>query len=368
MNLKREIVGILGLGLMGGSLALALKARGRKDRLLIGVDRDPERVREAVKEGAVDRGYRELEEGFREVDILFLAVPQEEAAALVPELSRILPAGALVTDMASTKLGVTRAMESLPGHLTFVGGHPMTGSERQGFQAADPYLFENAAYVLTPTEGAPAEAVERVGGLVRELGAEVIILTPQRHDQVVAAISHLPHLLAGALVRTVSGEEDRELAFSLAAGSFRDCTRVSLSSPQMWQRICLDNREALLPYLALCRRQLEQAEDWIRRGREEELLEFFASARALRDRLPPRGKGFLTPLFDAVVQVQDTPGIIGEMATLLGRAGINISEIEVLRVRETEEGSIRFGFKEEADRAKALNLLQRAGIKAWTRE
>ena len=371
MGLKREtVIGIVGLGLMGGSLALALKARGgeKEKRRIVGVDKDPRAVRLARETGVVDRAGEDPEEVLKGVDLLFLAVPQEEAIALVPEISRVLPRGALVTDMASTKEGVTRAMDALPPHITFLGGHPMTGSERQGLRAADPFLFENAAYVLTPTEKTPRKAVETVGGLVRELGGEVIILTPERHDQVVAAISHLPHLLAGSLMHTVSGEGDRQLAFSLAAGSFRDCTRVAVSSPRMWRRICLDNKKALLHYLSLYGEQLARVESLIRRGREDELLDFFASARGLREELPPRGKGFLTPLFDAVVLVEDTPGIIGEMATLLGRAGVNIAEIEVLRVREAEEGSIRFGFKEQTEREKALGLLKGAGIKAWSRE
>ncbi len=378
----RAVIGIVGLGLMGGSLALALKSRGEgrgedkggdrggEGRRIVGVDRDPRVVRRALETGVVDRAAEDLESLLAQVkvDLLFLAVPQEETIALVPELSRVLPPGALVTDMASTKEGVARAMEALPPHLTFLGGHPMTGSERQGLGAADPFLFENAAYVLTPTEKTPRQAVETVGALVREVGGEVIILSPERHDQVVAAVSHLPHLLAGALMLTVSGEEDREVALSLAAGSFRDCTRVAASSPHMWRRICLDNRKALLHYLNLYRGRLDRVEALIRQGREEDLLDFFAVSRELREKLPPRGKGFLTPLLDIVVLVEDTPGIIGEMATLLGRAGVNIAEIEVLRVREAEEGSIRFGFKEEEERVKALSLLKGAGIKAWSRE
>ncbi len=363
-----ETIGIVGLGLMGGSLALGLKAHRREGRCIVGVDKDPGAVERALQMQAVDEAYVDLERGVKNVDILFLAVPQGEAVGMVPELSRFLSANTLVTDMASTKEGITRAMEALPRHIGFLGGHPMTGSERQGLKAADPYLFENAAYVLTPSRETPQGAVERVAGLVRELGGEVILLTPERHDQIVAAVSHLPHLVAGALVQAVFREEDRDLSFSMAAGSFRDGTRVAASSPEMWCGICLDNKQAVLHYLALYQQQLKQVESLIRQSKEEELLDFFATAKKLREQLPPRGKGFLTPLFDAVVLVGDTPGIIGKMASLLGEQGVNIAEIEVLRVREAEEGSIRFGFKSDKEREKALELLKGQGIKAWSRE
>ena len=366
--MKETTIVIVGLGLMGGSLALGLRGKNTSGRRIIGIDQDPQAVQKALEIRAVDEAYTDLEKGVGKADIIFLAVPHGEAVRMAPKLARLLPAGALVTDMASIKEGITKAMEILPAAAEFLGGHPMTGSERQGIGAADPYLFENAAYVLTPTKSTSPKAVERVGALVRELGAEVIVLSPERHDQIVAAISHLPHLVAGALVHTVSREEDRELAFSMAAGSFRDGTRVAVSSPQMWRGICLDNRKALLHYLSLYRQQLERVETLIEEGQSDDLLEFFKGSRDLRQKLPPRGKGFLTPLFDVVVLVEDTPGIIGEMASLLGQAGINITEIEVLRVREAEEGSIRFGFKTAAEREKALGLLRQVGIKAWSRE
>ncbi len=365
--MMKKGIAIIGLGLMGGSLALCLKEKmpGLK---IIGIDKSSLTVEKALEMKVINKGTTDLAEGLKEVDLVFLALPQEESLALASALKEHLPKGALVTDMASTKAGITSEMEKiLAPEVKFLGGHPMTGSERQGIEAADPFLFENAAYVLTPTQTTSTTSLEKVSSLVKKLGAEVIILSPLKHDRIVAAISHLPHLAAAALVNSTAQGEDRELALALAAGSFRDGTRVAVSSPEMWRDICLDNREALLSYLSSYQRELERVEKAIRLREGEGLKQFFSEAREVRQKLPPRGKGFLTPLYDVVVLVEDTPGIIGDMAVLLGKATINIAEIEVMRVREDEEGSIRFAFKDLRERERALELLKGAGIKAWNR-
>ncbi len=364
----KETVVVVGLGLMGGSLALSIKESNKGNRRVIGIDRDSAVIEKALKMKAIDQGYTSLGAGMEKADLVVLALSCAETIKIAPSLAEVLAAGTVVTDMASTKQNVTETMEKiLPPDVFFVPGHPMTGSEHQGIEAADSFLFENAAYVLTPTPKTSRIAIEQVTSLVKDIGGEVIILSPQKHDQIVAAVSHLPHLLAAALIKTIAKGTDKELALSLAAGSFRDATRVAVSPAKMWQNICFDNSQAILPYLREYRQQLEWVENAIVQQQKEELLDFFMQSKEIREQLPPRGKGFLTSLFDIVVSVKDTPGIIGEMAILLGKAGINIAEIEVLRVREMEEGSIRFAFKTLQEREKAVAMLTKAGIKAWNR-
>ncbi len=368
---EKEVIAIIGLGLIGASLALNLKKNNRGSNQIIGIDINPQVVENARAMGAVDKGYyySDLKAGLSRADIVFLAIPINEIIKLAPTLGGILPSGAVVTDTASTKAKIVAMMEQeLPPAIAFVGGHPMTGSEHQGIQAADPFLFENAAYVLTPTPRTSAAALEKVAGIVKILGAEKIYLDPGIHDETVAAVSHLPHLMSASLLNTVkSAANIRDLAVSLAAGSFRDATRVANSSPEMWRDICLDNKLAVLKYLKLFREEISEAERMIENSFKSELLAFFAGARGLREKMPPRGKGYLSALYEIIILVEDTPGMIEKVAGLLGREGINIAEIEILRVRETEEGTIRLAFKTAAEREKAMKIMNKNQIKAWNK-
>ena len=220
-------VAIVGVGMVGGSLGRAMLSRGLVDEV-VGIDATLGAVEQAVGLGAVTA----VGDGLSAVsaaDLVILATPVNTTLRLLPELSAWLKVGAVVSDVCSTKADVvSRAGEVLPAGVTFVGGHPMTGSEKQGVVALDENLFENAIYVLTAAE---SPALEKMTALVRGLGAVPLMMDAQKHDRLVAAISHLPHLVATALVSAVAGmKAEKNELLALAAGGFRDTTRVALGN------------------------------------------------------------------------------------------------------------------------------------------
>ena len=345
---------IVGVGMVGGSLGRAMLSRGLV-REVVGIDATLGAMEQAVALGAVTAAGDDLS-AVSGADLVILATPVNTTLRLLWELPAWLQAGAVVTDVCSTKADVvSRAEEVLPAGVTFVGGHPMAGSEKQGVTALDENLFENAIYVLTANE---SPALEKMAALVRGLGAVPLVMAAQKHDRLVAAISHLPHLVATALVSAVAGmKAEKNELLALAAGGFRDTTRVALGNPEMWQDICLTNRENILALLDQLVDELMSVRRMVATGAAEGLTKHFRAARDFRLQVPSRGKGILPAVYNLYVYVPDKPGIIGEVAGLLGGAGINIAEIELLRVREEEGGPLRLGFDSEEKRLLAVGIL-----------
>ncbi|MGB9905548.1 MAG: prephenate dehydrogenase/arogenate dehydrogenase family protein, partial [Desulfotomaculales bacterium] len=322
----------------------------------------------AVECGAVHRGSTRLREALEGAEIVILAAPLGENQKLLREIAPYLAEGAVVTDVGSVKGEIARlAGQVLSPPVYFVGGHPMAGSEQQGIGGADPYLFENALYILTPFKDLPAWVLEKMRVLVAGIGARVIELTPEEHDLAVAALSHLPHLVACALVNALTALPNKERFLPLAAGGFRDTTRIALSNPLLWQEIFLSNREMLLAALHSFRTQLASLEEAVRRGAGEEVLSLLHSARELRKSVPARTKGYLPALFEILLAIPDRPGTLASVAGVLAKEGINIADIEILRVREGEGGSVRIGFVSGEEQEAALRALRKAGVQVVKR-
>lgn len=360
-ELKR--ITIIGLGVIGGSLGLALKKR-HPELHVQGVDINTEIIQEAVSRKAIDNGTTDLIAGVQEADLIFLATPISVMEKICKAIAPYLQNGAIVTDLGSTKVNVVRIMESsLPKQVRFLGGHPMTGSEKTGLQGASEILFENAAYILTPLSDCAEEVTRIVRGLVESLGARTIILTPEDHDRKVAAVSHLPHVVASALVNAVGSLEAREGGyFSLAAGGFRDSTRIAASNSEMWTDILLQNSQALLPLIRGYKQCLQEFERALENQNSGALYELFNVARQQREKVPMGLKSILPQLFELTVMVPDKPGAIGELTVLLGSQQINISDIEIMRVREEDDNTLRLGFGQENHRDQALKILVDRGF------
>lgn len=272
---------VIGLGLIGGSVARGVKARGLAEEV-VGIGRDPVRLHEARRAGAADRVATELAGGLRGADVVLLATPVGSLPALAREAWALLEPGAVLTDVGSVKgeiVTVVGARPPRPG-AGFVGGHPLAGSEQSGFSASHPDLFEGAVAILTPTDTTPPEAVARVTALWEGLGSQVRLMPPDEHDRTVAAISHLPHLAAYALVG-VTGEE----ILPLAARGFRDTTRIAASDETLWVDIFRGNRAALLAALGSLTALLTRWEGMIRAGEWTALEAELARVRALREKL-----------------------------------------------------------------------------------
>ncbi|MCR4418985.1 MAG: prephenate dehydrogenase [Clostridia bacterium] len=355
---------LVGLGLIGGSIGMALVQRHRGPEV-VGVDVDPEVVARARQQEAVHRATTEVAEGVAGAELVILAIPPGRMGRVARDLAPYLVPGAVVTDVASTKQRVCREVEeSLPPGVAYLGGHPMAGSERAGIGAADPYLFENAVWALTPTARTTPRAEERVTWLVRTLGAHPLTLSPGEHDLCVALASHLPYLAAVALVESLNGNE---AAVKLAGRGFRDTTRVAASDPGLWREILAGNREKVLLVLERFRCCLEELAAVLAEGREAALEERLCRAREGRRRLPSGLRPYLPGLEEVVVTIPDRPGSLALVTGMLGQAGINIADIEIMGVREGEAGSIRLGFVRESEALQALEILRSAGVRCRRR-
>ena len=357
-------IAIVGVGLIGGSLGMAWRARGAAAEV-VGVTRREETIAEALKVGAIDRGTTDPLEGVRDADVVVIATP---VGLIVPMAKRIAPAlrpGCIVTDVGSTKSVVCREIWADRGaRYVFIGGHPMAGSEKAGVLAADLYLFQNAPYVLVPPEGCPESALETLVGLSKAAGAVPMIMDCDRHDAIVATVSHLPHIVAAALVNAATARgKQYESLLQLAAGGFRDTTRVASGVEDVWTDICLTNAEQIAAALDAFQFELSRFRQAIERKDREALEAALKEARIARDSLPAKSKGILGSVFDLVVHVIDRPKAIHEVTGIVGEANINIKDIEILRVREGEGGSLRLAFENHESMLEAARLLEEAGYR-----
>lgn len=347
-------VAIIGLGVIGGSLGMALGATGRYH--VIGIDSDPVSLRMAVETRAVTEVTGDVCAGVRDADVVFLAVPVTGIIKIAEMIKDYVAPGVVVTDVGSTKRIVVESLEKIFSGR-FVGGHPMTGSEYAGIRGADQYLFENAIYVLTPSSRTDSAALDMVKTVVADTGARVLCVSPQEHDLMVAAVSHLPHLLAVSLMNTVSaiaGEHPETLI--LAAGGFRDLTRVASGQSSMWRDIYATNRENIMEVSRKLRKYLEMVEKCLEQEDYDSIAAEMQRARQEREKIPLKIRGFLPAIHEVMVTVPDRPGSIADVTREMAASGLNIIDIEIVRVREGDGGTLRMAFKtsEEADSAQAV--------------
>ncbi len=362
MRIKK--VTIIGLGVIGGSLGLALQEKYPEIKVT-GIDIKNDIIQEALNKKVINEGTVRVEEGVREADLVVLALPFKAMEKIAKQILPYLKEGAIITDVGSIKEDIVKMMEKLiPPHLSFIGGHPMAGSEKCGLEGAHELLFENAAYILTPTKTTSTLAIETVKDLVEGLGAKTIFLTPEDHDRKVAAVSHLPHVAASSLVETIGVLEEKEGGyFLLAAGGFRDTTRIAASNSEMWRDILLQNKEFLLPLLDNYIHSLTDFKEYLEDDNSTGLFNLLRKSRHLRESVPTGLKGLLPHPYELSVMVADKPGAIGDLTTLLGRERINISDIEIQRVRDEKDGTLRLSFSKEEVQDKAMKIMVNKGYK-----
>lgn len=272
-------VAIIGVGLIGGSLGMALKAR-RLAAHVVGIGRRPERVEHAVRLGAIDRATTDVHGGLADADVVVLCTTVGSILETLPDVLQSVKPGAVVTDVGSTKAQI---VARAGGDARFVGSHPMAGSERTGVEAATPLLFQEATWALTPTEATDPRALQTVRALAQEVGAATLVLPPETHDALVAVTSHLPHVLASALMRQASDVRAQTPDIQrLAAGSFADMTRVAAASPDIWRDVCLSNRAAVLAALSAFRGQLDTLQAAVEAADPAAIEAFFAAGAAAK--------------------------------------------------------------------------------------
>jgi prephenate dehydrogenase len=254
--------------------------------------------------------------------------------------------------------------------VVFIGGHPMAGSERSGVEAATADLFENAFYVLTPAYSGESEsattneqlAYERLADLLKYTKANIVKMDAASHDEIVGAISHLPHMIAVALVNQISQyNEDNGFYKMLAAGGFRDLTRIAASDPIIWRDILLNNREVLLKLIDDWNQQMHVFAQMITEGDGEAIQRAFSSSGAFRNQIPERRKGMIFSSYEVYVDLPDHPGILGQITTIHGEHQINIRNIQIMESRSDVPGVLRLSYRSEQDMDKAVKILRQQG-------
>ncbi len=318
---------VVGIGLIGGSIGMALRARGWH---VSGVDLDEATLAAAVDMGALDRVGWDVD-----AEVTFVATPVGQLATAVTEALAVAPTG-LVTDVGSVKAPVVDAVAD----ARYIGGHPMAGSEQEGVDGADPEMFVNATWVLTPTAATNGDALARVRSVVASLGAEIITLPPDRHDSLVAIVSHVPHLTAAALMGIASARSTEHAAvLRLAAGGFRDMTRVAAGHPGIWPDICSENATAIDEVLSDLIAGLEAVRNEVVDGDRPGLLQRLETARSARISLPT-GAPRPSELVEVRVPVLDQPGELASLTLLATDLDVNIYDLEIAHSAEGDRGVV----------------------------
>jgi prephenate dehydrogenase len=351
---------LAGVGLIGGSIGLGIAQRFLAERV-IGFDLDPAVLEAARGLGVIDEARLTAGSWLADADLVVLAAPTRTLTRLAQEIAPFLRADAIVTDVGSAKGEVVAALSPT---LRFVGGHPMAGSERVGVWHADAALLENAVWVLTPDERTDRAALAQVSAWVTALGAHPIEVDPALHDRLVATISHLPYLAAVALTQLVAEADERELLMLLAAGGFRDLTRVASGSPRMSRDMVVANAAAVREATARFGHALLALSE--RLADPEALLAAAESAKRTRDALPVVRRSLMPVRHEVVIAVPDRPGELARITAALGEANVNVKDIEVLAIRETG-GALRLVFASLDDRERATYALRAAGYEARVR-
>ncbi len=349
--------GFIGLGLIGGSIARALRETEPSCKILA-YSRKPELsddLRSALEANVLNNAVFSLDE-LANCDYIFLCAPVDCNISYLPALKKIISANTVLTDVGSVKSGIHVAAKEAGLSAQFIGGHPMTGSERTGFANSNALLMENAYYAVTLTEDCPQEQVDRFLALVKKMKSIPVVLSPDKHDDAVAAISHVPHLIAAQLVNLVRTSEEADTMRLLAAGGFKDITRIASSSPSLWESILSANTEFVLPVLRRYIALLSEAEEALSQADKDEIRSLFSEAGEFRSSLQER-KGVLPESFVLHADLRDEAGAIATFATLLAVHGISLKNIGIVHNRAYEQGALRIEFYDRDSLDRAYTLL-----------
>lgn len=355
--MKEITIGFIGLGLIGGSIAKALR-RVSPDIRMIAYNRSRESLVAALADGTINEATDQIDSSFAKCDFVILCMPVSANIACLPLLKDLLPPSCLITDVGSVKSSIREAARDLDMEDRFLGGHPMTGAERTGYAYSTDRLLENAYYLITPSEATPAGQLKRLEELISMTGAVPVVIDVTEHDRIMAAISHLPHVIAFSLVNLVKDSDTGEgMMRRLAAGGFRDITRIASSSADMWESICLENSGPLLEAMDAYSASLQEVGRAIRAGRGQQIHNFFQDARDYREDMPSRMKGSILPAHEIYADIIDESGAIATIATILASNNINIKNVGIIHNREYEEGVLRISFYDADAAEKAAALL-----------
>lgn len=359
MEIKQ--VTIVGVGLIGGSLGLCFKSLKDAPKV-IGYSKTKETLIKAKELGAIDEYYDNVAGAVNGSDIVFICTPVGSIVEIAREAAKAMKKNSVLTDVGSTKSAIVDKIESsLPDDIFFIGGHPMAGSENYGIENAQADLFNGSCYILTPTQKTNTQAFQLLHSLLTKTGADVIAINADKHDRIVASMSHLPHIVAASLVNLADKEESRkENWLAIAAGGFKDTTRVAASSTHLWLDICLENKTAIVNSLKEFKEVLDCMTDLIEREDRVALRNKLEQARNARLSMATAGEKEIEQFRDLFIPVKDKPGVISDITLTIGEIGLNIADIEIVHSGENA-GSIRISLIGENEAKKAAQALKDKG-------
>ena len=359
--MDNTICGFIGLGLIGGSIARALKT-GAPGTKIIAYDPNQHSLALAKEEGIADVTVNQINAAFTGCNYIFLCAPVEINDQNLTFLKPFLNAETTLTDIGSVKTDIHLHIHELGLDEQFIGGHPMTGTERIGFQNSKSQLLENAYYILTKTALTSQKRLADYYDLVKIMGALPLVVSFEQHDYITAAISHLPHVISACLVNLIRTNDSADgLMKMIAAGGFKDITRISSSSPVMWQQICLTNAANISALLSEYITALTNMKTAIDEHDSDTIYDLFDSARSYRESFIDVSSGPIKKVYALHVDIADQPGMLAAVATLLAVHYINIRNIGIVHNREYERGTLRIEFHEEKDIFVASELLKSHG-------
>ena len=350
-------IGFIGLGLIGGSIARALR-ENRPEVKITAYDVNTATLDAAIKDGVIDQAAEQIDGRFSDCDYLFLCAPVQKNDANLEAVKKVLSPSCTLTDVGSVKTNIQDHIAQAGLEKQFIGGHPMAGSERFGYANSKARLLENAYYILTPTQQTAPDRLDAYRVLVETMGAIPLVLDYRQHDYVTAGISHLPHVIAASLVNLVRDSDNEDGIMKLvAAGGFKDITRIASSSAAMWQQICLTNTENISRLLDSYIDSLSQIKEQIDTRQGDAIYQLFDSARIYRDSFINASSGPIKRVYSFNIDIDDRPGMLAQVATTLAFNNINIKNIGIVHNREYEEGVLRIEFYDEESQEAAKRLL-----------
>ncbi len=353
-------IGFIGLGHIGGSIAKTIR-RIHPHITLIAFDTCQDTLDLALEEGVISYAYSGVTDDFSDCDYIYLCAPVLHNNDYVKKLSEILSPNLLLTDVGSVKNQIHESIAQYPKLAAhFIGGHPMCGTEHTGYEYSTAYMLENAYYMLTPTETVSHSKVMEFKNFIESIGALPLVLDYEKHDFSVASISHLPTVIASTLVNLVKDLDDEEETLrTIAAGGFKDITRIASSDPTMWENICVANKGQILSLIDAYVEAIEHTRDTIAGGDACEIKHFFSTAKEYRDSFHVSGRGALRSIYRLFLDLIDEAGGIATVATILATNAISIKNIGIIHNREFQQGVLQVEFYDKPSYDKAVTLLNR---------
>ena len=359
MKKRPNFIGFIGLGLIGGSIAKAIR-HFHPEIQIVATSGKKGTVELALSEHLIDEGCYEVGDAFAKCDYIFLCAPVSFNAKYLEDLKSVIKEDCVITDVGSTKTDIHKRVIELGMEKNFIGGHPMAGSEKTGLENSKRHLIENAYYVVTPTAEISADTVNDYVEFIASLKALPLVLDYKQHDYITAAISHLPHLIAAGLVNLVKHNDcEEQYMKKVAAGGFKDITRIASSSPIMWEQICMTNHENISELLGKYIDSMKEIKDSLDGVRGQEIYDLFEESRDYRNSISDVSHGPLKKAYALYVDLVDETGGIATVATILACNQINLKNIGIVNNREFEEAVLKIEFYEEEPCKKAAALLNK---------